>query len=143
MITFTPLSGAVGASQTSPLAYLLQLDDIRVLLDCGSPDWNPEQDVFKPEHNASPSWTDYCHALRQYVLEYAYYTYFRKVYQVCTYRRPRASFPWRSCPLWIVCVRLLSLGPQGSCIHYHSSSGHGTDCDSGRYRRNTGRTRHR
>ncbi|KAI6003688.1 beta-lactamase-like protein [Pisolithus albus] len=42
MITFTPLSGAVGESQTCPLAYLLQLDDVRVLLDCGSPDWSPE-----------------------------------------------------------------------------------------------------
>ncbi|KAL4076148.1 beta-lactamase-like protein [Scleroderma citrinum] len=66
MITFTPLSGAVGASQTSPLAYLLQLDDVRVLLDCGSPDWNPEQSIFRSEHDSPPpSWTDYCHALRQ------------------------------------------------------------------------------
>lgn len=66
MITFTPLSGAIGVSQSSPLSYLLQLDDVRVLLDCGSPDWNPE---CKPgDESSSPSWVDYCEALRQYVL---------------------------------------------------------------------------
>ncbi|KAI6130362.1 beta-lactamase-like protein [Pisolithus croceorrhizus] len=51
MITFTPLSGAVGESQTCPLAYLLQLDDVRVLLDCGSPDWSPEERAFKPDND--------------------------------------------------------------------------------------------
>ncbi|KAG6337224.1 hypothetical protein ID866_1854 [Astraeus odoratus] len=67
MITFTPLSGAVGTSKTSPLAYLLQLDDVRVLLDCGSPDWSPEEHASKSEDgSASPSWARYCEALRQY-----------------------------------------------------------------------------
>ena len=42
MITFTPLSGSANAQNTSPLAYLLQVDDVRILLDCGSPDWMPE-----------------------------------------------------------------------------------------------------
>ncbi|KIJ70136.1 hypothetical protein HYDPIDRAFT_77405 [Hydnomerulius pinastri MD-312] len=61
MITFTPLAGAVGASSTVPLAYLLQVDDVRVLLDCGSPDWSPE------EHGLSTSfpWSNYCNALRE------------------------------------------------------------------------------
>ncbi|KAI6135015.1 beta-lactamase-like protein [Pisolithus croceorrhizus] len=66
MITFTPLSGAVGESQTCPLAYLLQLDDVRVLLDCGSPDWSPEERAFKPDNDpASTPWAAYCDALRQ------------------------------------------------------------------------------
>lgn len=56
MITFTPLAGAVGAQSPVPLAYLLHVDDIRVLLDCGSPDWSPEQ----------PAPADaYCAALRE------------------------------------------------------------------------------
>ena len=55
MITFRPLAGAVAAESPVPLAYLLQLDDIRILLDCGSPDWSPEQP-------APPS--SYCAALR-------------------------------------------------------------------------------
>ena len=42
MITFTPLSGAARSSRTVPLAYLLQVDDVRILLDCGAPDWCPE-----------------------------------------------------------------------------------------------------
>ncbi len=42
MITFTPLSGGGQRTDTSPLSYLLQVDDVRILLDCGSPDWCPE-----------------------------------------------------------------------------------------------------
>lgn len=42
MITFTPLSGSAHSQNISPLAYLLQVDDVRILLDCGSPDWRPE-----------------------------------------------------------------------------------------------------
>ncbi|KAG9317488.1 beta-lactamase-like protein [Chiua virens] len=56
MITFRPLAGAVGAQSPVPLAYLLQVDDIRVLLDCGSPDWSPEH----PSQYADA----YCDALR-------------------------------------------------------------------------------
>lgn len=55
MITFNPLAGAVGADSAVPLAYLLQVDDVRVLLDCGSPDWSPE-------HTTTPD--AYCTALR-------------------------------------------------------------------------------
>nr|GAT58188.1 predicted protein [Mycena chlorophos] len=55
MITFRPLSG------TTPLCYLLQIDDVRILLDCGSPDWAPE-DQSNPD--AFP-WEDYCQALRE------------------------------------------------------------------------------
>ncbi|KIL00069.1 hypothetical protein PAXRUDRAFT_822086 [Paxillus rubicundulus Ve08.2h10] len=66
MITFTPLSGAVGTRGIVPLAYLLQVDDVRILLDCGSPDWTPE------EHHPTPDlvqptnfpWSHYCNALR-------------------------------------------------------------------------------
>jgi cleavage and polyadenylation specificity factor subunit 2 len=43
MITFTPLSSSArspssSAGELPPLAYLLQLDDIKILIDCGSPD---------------------------------------------------------------------------------------------------------
>ena len=49
MITFTPLSGGAQLSKTIPLCYLLQVDDVRILLDCGSPDWCPESDnAYKP-----------------------------------------------------------------------------------------------
>jgi cleavage and polyadenylation specificity factor subunit 2 len=37
MLTYTPLSGTAKSSRTSPLAYLVQVDDIKILLDCGSP----------------------------------------------------------------------------------------------------------
>lgn len=56
MITFRPLAGAVGAENPTPLAYLLQVDDVRVLLDCGSPDWSPEQPIHPDA---------YCAALRE------------------------------------------------------------------------------
>jgi cleavage and polyadenylation specificity factor subunit 2 len=73
MITFTPLSGAARSSRSAPLAYLLQVDDVRILLDCGSPDWNPEGSslsVMKSEdiQETSFHWEDYCQALREYVL---------------------------------------------------------------------------
>ena len=37
MLTFTPLSGAAKSERTNPLASL-QVDDINILLDRGSPD---------------------------------------------------------------------------------------------------------
>jgi len=73
MLSFTPLSGAAKSSRTSPLAYLLQVDDINILLDCGSPDWCPEShpstttegdDVT--EKNKFP-WEQYCDKLRECV----------------------------------------------------------------------------
>ncbi|GBE80027.1 hypothetical protein SCP_0212290 [Sparassis crispa] len=61
MITFTPLSGAAHSSRTVPLAYILQVDDVRILLDCGSPDWCPENaSTGKQEEH---SWEKYCEAL--------------------------------------------------------------------------------
>ena len=71
MITFTPLSGAARSSRSIPLAYLLQVDDVRILLDCGSPDWCPESSsAVKSEDGlqASYHWEDYCQALREYVI---------------------------------------------------------------------------
>ncbi|KAF5390545.1 hypothetical protein D9757_002618 [Collybiopsis confluens] len=58
MITFTPLSGAARSSQTGPLCYLLQVDDVKILLDCGSPDW-------EPEHLSSSPWKEYCQSLQE------------------------------------------------------------------------------
>ncbi|GLB33982.1 putative cleavage and polyadenylation factor 2 C-terminal [Lyophyllum shimeji] len=68
MITFTPLSGAARSSQTKPLAYLLQVDDVRILLDCGSPDWAPEPaHTIIPDGAEEPAyhWETYCNALRE------------------------------------------------------------------------------
>ena len=65
MITFTPLSGAARSARTVPLAYLLQVDDVRILLDCGSPDWCPEPSSASVDE--PPSWEKYCDALREYV----------------------------------------------------------------------------
>ncbi|KAI0315379.1 beta-lactamase-like protein [Amylostereum chailletii] len=67
MLTFTPLSGAARSDRILPLAYLLQVDDVRILLDCGSPDWCPEQsssalrreDIDQQEHH----WEQYCQKL--------------------------------------------------------------------------------
>ena len=60
MITFTPLSGAARSTRTTPLAYILQVDDVRILLDCGSPDWAPEHQV-----EDEGEWEEYCRALRE------------------------------------------------------------------------------
>ncbi|KAF8165522.1 beta-lactamase-like protein [Crassisporium funariophilum] len=69
MITFTPLSGSARSSCTTPLAYILQIDDVRILIDCGSPDWAPEPSPFEqhpPEsEDAQPVWTEYCQALQK------------------------------------------------------------------------------
>lgn len=71
MITFTPLSGAARSSQTTPLAYILQIDDVRILIDCGSPDWVPELSPFQQRSlenpDVTPVWAEYCEALRKFV----------------------------------------------------------------------------
>jgi cleavage and polyadenylation specificity factor subunit 2 len=68
MITFTPLSGAAHARRTTPLCYLLQLDDVRILLDCGSPDWVPEPSPITEIPQQGFHWDDYCNALRASVV---------------------------------------------------------------------------
>ncbi|KAL0570092.1 hypothetical protein V5O48_011867 [Marasmius crinis-equi] len=66
MITFTPLSGAARSSRTTPLCYLLQVDDVRILLDCGSPDWSPEQESTSEGDEApAHAWDEYCRNLRE------------------------------------------------------------------------------
>lgn len=67
MITFTPLSGAARSSRTIPLAYLLQVDDIRILLDCGSPDWCPEPSTTEHENETPETyhWEHYTRALKE------------------------------------------------------------------------------
>ena len=68
MITFTPLSGAARSSRTAPLAYLLQVDDVRILLDCGSPDWSPENiETIQSESGDEVTypWKDYCDTVRK------------------------------------------------------------------------------
>ena len=68
MITFTPLSGAARTVRTIPLAYLLQVDDVRILLDCGSPDWCPEPSTEGVDDDAPPPWEKYCEALKECVV---------------------------------------------------------------------------
>lgn len=69
MITFTPLSGGAKHTKTTPLCYLLQVDDVRILLDCGSPDWCPEfLNSTIPEvsgNDSNFSWETYCKSLRE------------------------------------------------------------------------------
>ncbi|KAJ7240326.1 beta-lactamase-like protein [Mycena haematopus] len=65
MITFTPLSGAAHSSRTTPLAYLLQVDDVRILLDCGSPDWSPENPALDGSEQPTFHWEEYCQSLRE------------------------------------------------------------------------------
>ncbi|KAH9927189.1 beta-lactamase-like protein [Epithele typhae] len=65
MITFTPLSGAARSARTVPLAYLLQVDDVRILLDCGSPDWCPERVHADEDENEPLPWEKYCDNLKE------------------------------------------------------------------------------
>lgn len=59
MITFTPLSGSAHSQSTSPLAYLFQVDDVRILLDCGSPDWRTEPSF------STENYEKYCQSIKQ------------------------------------------------------------------------------
>ncbi|KAG8856093.1 hypothetical protein FRB91_001267 [Serendipita sp. 411] len=45
MVSFTPLSGGACSDFTLPLAYVLDIDGAKILLDCGSPDWHAEDDI--------------------------------------------------------------------------------------------------
>jgi hypothetical protein len=77
MLTFTPLSGAAKSERTSPLAYLLQVDDINILLDCGSPDWCPESHSSTTEGDGDATenhfhWERYCDKLRECVANNCY-----------------------------------------------------------------------
>ena len=64
MITFKPLTGAARGSDSRPLCYLLQVDDVRILLDCGSPDWSPES---LDDDDENTPWEEYAEQLRKYV----------------------------------------------------------------------------
>jgi hypothetical protein len=78
MITFRPLAGSARSETIQPLAYLLQVDDVRILLDCGAPDWCPEPSssaVTNDSLNARDyHWQQYCDTLRQFV----FLVYFHK-----------------------------------------------------------------
>ncbi|KAF5333487.1 hypothetical protein D9611_002645 [Ephemerocybe angulata] len=70
MITFTPLAGAARSTSTTPLSYVLQVDDVRILLDCGSPDWMQEPSPFSEnmqtdEESSTPPWQEYCDKLKK------------------------------------------------------------------------------
>jgi cleavage and polyadenylation specificity factor subunit 2 len=55
---FTSLSGDSQSASSQPLAYVLQIDDIKILLDCGSPEWCPESDEDR-------TWQRYTTALKE------------------------------------------------------------------------------
>lgn len=73
MITFTPLTGGAVTTRTAPLCYILQIDDVRILLDCGAPDWHPEsappesagktEQVENDAMPEEPHWVRYCDEL--------------------------------------------------------------------------------
>ncbi|KAJ1309040.1 hypothetical protein OPQ81_004721 [Rhizoctonia solani] len=68
MITFTPLTGGAATTRTIPLCYILQIDDVRILLDCGAPDWHPEpsteaNDTTGESQQGEPHWVRYCEQL--------------------------------------------------------------------------------
>ncbi|KAL0949343.1 hypothetical protein HGRIS_009413 [Hohenbuehelia grisea] len=65
MITFIPLSGSARSTNTTPLCYLLRVDDVSILLDCGSPDWCPET-ATDGEDTPKYHWEPYCEALREH-----------------------------------------------------------------------------
>jgi hypothetical protein len=113
MITFTPLSGAAHSSSTAPLAYLLQVDDVRILLDCGSPDWAPEDPTLKPASEEQAfHWEEYCQALREFV---SFHHLFYFLAQLCskmrTDRRSSAAVAWGPRTLWSLRVRVFAMEP--------------------------------
>ena len=64
MITFTPLAGGARSESVLPLAYILEIDDVKVLLDCGSPDWHPDDDL-KAGNDAMAFREEYCAQLKR------------------------------------------------------------------------------
>jgi hypothetical protein len=64
MITFTPLAGSARSDSALPLAYILEIDDVKVLLDCGSPDWHPDDDI-KAGNEALAAREEYCAQLQR------------------------------------------------------------------------------
>ncbi|CAE6531277.1 unnamed protein product [Rhizoctonia solani] len=62
MITFTPLTGGAATTRITPLCYILQIDDVRILLDCGAPDWHPEPST-EANGAGEPHWVQYCEQL--------------------------------------------------------------------------------
>ncbi|TRM68110.1 beta-lactamase-like protein [Schizophyllum amplum] len=67
MLTFTPLSGAAHSTRTTPLCFILQVDDVKILLDCGSPDWSPEASTSEVKvEDTGHWWEEYCSLLRQH-----------------------------------------------------------------------------
>ncbi|KIM25567.1 hypothetical protein M408DRAFT_74190 [Serendipita vermifera MAFF 305830] len=65
MITFTPLAGSARSDAVLPLAYVLEIDDVKILLDCGSPDWHPDEDL-KVGEQATAFREEYCDQLKRH-----------------------------------------------------------------------------
>jgi hypothetical protein len=132
MITFTPLSGAARESRTTPLCYLLHIDDVRILIDCGSPDWAPELSPFNPEQTEEerPSWKEYCEALQKYAKKFPRISLFSSEAfpKSCTNGRSSANISWRLGSLRAVSLGILPMGPQSASLYNVTRSSYGSDC---------------
>ncbi|KAG8825638.1 hypothetical protein FRC17_008585 [Serendipita sp. 399] len=64
MVSFTPLAGGARSDFNLPLAYLLDIDGAKILLDCGSPDWHAEDDI-KNEKERYEAIERYCAELQR------------------------------------------------------------------------------
>ncbi|PVF96449.1 hypothetical protein CPB86DRAFT_736678 [Serendipita vermifera] len=65
MITFTPLAGAAYNDSTIPVAYILEIDEVKILLDCGSPDWH-SYDHLDTKGRSEAKWKSYCTELQRH-----------------------------------------------------------------------------
>ena len=52
MLVFTPLAGSAQSPHTRPLSYVLQVDDVRILLDCGSYPPGADPELAEQYHTA-------------------------------------------------------------------------------------------
>lgn len=64
MVSFTPLAGGAHSASTIPLAYLLDIDGAKILLDCGSPDWHLDDDL-KVGEEQKQIFESYCAQLQR------------------------------------------------------------------------------
>jgi cleavage and polyadenylation specificity factor subunit 2 len=67
MISFTPLAGAAYNDSIIPVAYILEIDEVKILLDCGSPDWHSD-DRLGLQERSEVKWKSYCAELQRYAV---------------------------------------------------------------------------
>lgn len=138
---FTPLSGDASTSSTTPLAYILQIDDVRVLLDCGSPVWCPEPRRSHSEEEAEINpeeevWEKYCQTLQKFAFRvlsnFPYADSLVRLNQGSTDNRSCTTLARRSCSYWPLCICVYSLGPSCSNLFFTSCPSNGKNGRHGR-----------